>query len=128
VSEEIEKILELTESRAIEMLGTEAATPPRRSRWATTSLWAGGIGLLLALLAFPLAERSDDMGTNIWILGILACTVTLMSSVVGLIRIARSQGKQRGSVRAWLGLGLGLLAGAALFVWFVGMVARTFHW
>jgi hypothetical protein len=88
--------------------------------------------LVLAVLAFALTEykgdHSNDVMVIVWLLGIVACAVTLVSAVVGLIRIARSHGKRWGFLRAWLGLGFGFLTGAALFVWFVGMVARTFHW
>jgi hypothetical protein len=130
MSEDIGKMLELAKPAAPEPPGKDA--PRHCSRWATASLWAGGIGLMLMLLAFALTEckweHSDDMMVIAWLLGIVAWVVTMVSSVVGLIRIACPRGKRWGYGRAWMGLGLGLLTGLGLLMWAVGMVARTFRW
>jgi len=130
--EEIEKILELARPPATEPSSKDKDVPRRCSRWATAGLWAGGAGLLLLLLAFALTECKWDYKNDVkvisWLLGIVACAVTMVSSVVGLIRIACSRGKQRGYGQAWLGLGLGLLTGVGLLLWAVGAVSSMFRW
>jgi len=136
MSEEIEKMLELAKPTTIEMPGTDKDVSRRCSRGATTSLWAGSIGLALALLAFALAfaraerkwEHGDDMMVIAWLLGIVAWAATMVSSLVGLIRIACSRGKRWGYGRALLGLGLGLLTGAGLLMWACGMISSMFRW
>ncbi len=129
MSEDIDQLLELTKPPAVQPPGQDA--PCRCSCWATTSLWAGGIGLVLMLLAFALTECKwdymNDMKVISWLLGIVACAGTMVSSVVGLIRIACSHGKRRGYGQAWLGLGFGLLTGVGLLLWAVGMAASMFR-
>ena len=125
MSEDIEKILDLAESHPAEPAGKDAVC--RCTHWATVSMWSGSVALMLALLAFPFSTSRGSTGVAIWLCGIVAFAVAMVSAVTALIRIACSHGRRRGYAWAGLGLGLALLSGLALIVWAFGMIARSFR-
>ena len=123
--EEIEKTLELTRPPASEPPGKDKDVPRHCSRWATASLWAGGVGLALALLAYTAAFRRGDAAEVFTLLGVLAGLIAVLLSLIALIRIVCSRRKRTGYGRALLALALGFITTAGLLWLLIGMCGRA---